>query len=80
MITAEDFLLNKVRGINYKQPNQKQVEEWLIQFAKIHVTEALKEVEQSIHINATCNICCSGSEIGFNENPIANAYPLERIE
>ena len=74
MITAQEFIDKNIPATCIVLP------EWLIDFAKMHVTEALKEAEQNIYINATCNICCSGSEIGFNENPIANAYPLHRIE
>lgn len=81
--SAEIFLINKLNETQpdaNRPPTPRQVEEWMIEFAKMHVTEALKEAEQNIHINATCNICCSSAEIGFNENPIVNAYPLERIE
>jgi hypothetical protein len=74
--TAKEFLKQE----KSKQPNRDYTSSIMISFAKMHVKEALEQVEQSIHINATCNICCSGSEIGFNENPIVNAYPLDRIE
>ena len=72
--TAESFYDKKDNNGNPMSFNEKMIE-----FAKLHVTEALKEVEESIYINATCNICCNGSEIAFNENPIKNVYPLYRI-
>ncbi|WP_035670784.1 hypothetical protein [Flavobacterium sp. 83] len=39
MITAENFLLNKVREIQYKQPTPKQVELWMEEFAEIRVKD-----------------------------------------
>jgi hypothetical protein len=47
IMTAEDFLLNEVRAINYKQPAPKQVEQWMIGFAKMHVTNSLKKATEN---------------------------------
>jgi len=78
MITAEDFLLNKVRGINYKQPNPKQVEEWLIQFAKIHVTEALKKANENTKTGV--RDACGDIRADLVEKYILNAYSLDNVE
>lgn len=48
MITAENFLLNKVREIQYKQPTPKKVELWLEEFAEIRVKEAIKKRKKLI--------------------------------
>ena len=77
MITAEDFLLNKVRGINYKQPNPKQFEEWLIHFAKLHVEQALKEASEN------ADTIYRGDSFGdyiVDKNSILNCYPPENIK
>lgn len=39
METAEQFLLNKVREINYKQPTPKQVESWMEEYAEIYYNQ-----------------------------------------
>lgn len=77
MITAEDFLLNKVRGIVYKQPNHKQVEEWLIEFAKMHITEALKKA----YFNHKINTINGHNQpiIELDEDSILKAYPLDNV-
>ena len=47
--TAENFLINK---LNQTQPNTntpptpKQVEEWMIEFTKIHLTEAFEQISK----------------------------------
>lgn len=77
--TAEEFLFS----LNYSKDSELQFDEItkvMIEFAKLHVTEALKEAEASIYIKAVCGICCNGDEITFSENPIKNCYPLHRIE
>jgi hypothetical protein len=77
MITAENFLLHKVREINYKQPNPKQVEEWLIEFAKIHVSEALKKANENTKTGVTDS--CGDIRADLVKKNILNAYPLNNI-
>ena len=46
---AETFIINKLDEIQPNQnrhPTPKQVEEWLIEFAKMHVKEALKQASE----------------------------------
>ena len=81
--SAEIFIINKLDEIqpnSNKLPTPKQVEDWLIEFAKIHVTEALKQAKETLLVKAYCNICNSGSEIDFLENSILDSYPLHLIE
>ena len=43
---AETFIINKLNDTQpneNKPPTPKQVEEWMIEFAKMHVNEALKQ-------------------------------------
>jgi len=80
---AETFIINKLdetQPNSNKPPTPKQVEEWMIEFAKMHVTEALKEAKETLLVKAYCNICNSGSEIDFLESSILDSYPLHRVE
>ena len=79
--SAEIFIINKMKSYpNGTPPTPSDVEEWLIEFAKMHVTEALKEAKETLYIEAGCNICNSTDEIYFNSESITNSYPLHRVE
>jgi hypothetical protein len=48
--TAEVFLINKLnetQPTENRPPTPKEVEQWLEEFAEIHVTEALKKLGYS---------------------------------
>lgn len=81
--SAEVFIINKLdetQPNSNKPPTHKQVEEWMIEFAKMHVAEALKEAKETLYVEAGCNICNSTDEIYFNSESITNSYPLHRVE
>ena len=83
--TAENFLINKLEITQLDSnlpPSPKQVEQWLIEFAKIHVTEALKKASE----NFTMKIRDDVIELDMNDdwmevdkNSILMAYSLENI-
>jgi len=80
---ASVFLINKLEETQPKEnrpPKPEEVEKWLIEFAKLHVAEALKEAKETLFVKAYCNICNSGAEIDFLENSILDSYPLRRVE
>lgn len=78
--TAENFIINK---LDETQPNEnrpqtpKQVEEWMIEFAKMHVTKALKCAAK-----ASESFDFSGDEDLFQMNQVnvLTAYNLDNIE
>lgn len=80
--TAEEFL-NNINNINYrrlKQPNPHLdilpfIEADLIEFAKMHVEEALKQASEK----ATTDGYGDGYA-GIDEESILTAYPLENIK
>jgi hypothetical protein len=78
---AETFIINKMRSYpDGTPPTPQDVKEWLIEFAKIHVTEALKEAKETLFIKAGCNVCNCVGEIFFDEESITDSYPLHRVE
>ena len=78
---AETFIINKMKHYpSGTPPTPKDVEEWLIEFAKMHVEEALKEAKETLYIEAGCNVCNCVGEIFFNSESITNSYPSFRIE
>lgn len=47
--TAENFIINKLNEVQPKTnlpPTPKQVEEWMIEFTKIHLTEAFTDISK----------------------------------
>ncbi len=75
MITAIEFIENKF-------PNNngvfvlRNIEEFMIEFAKMHVKEALKQASEKAQTE-----CDEGGETGFvDEDSILNAYPLDKIK
>jgi len=85
--TAEEFFESKM-WVNHKHPNYED----MIEFAKLHVTEALKAAEKSNFIDAVgisitpksnnLHWTAYGSlgKIVYDKNAILNAYPLENIK
>jgi hypothetical protein len=75
MITAIELIANKF-------PNNngvfvlRNIEEFMIEFAKMHVKEALKQASEKAQTE-----CDEGGETGFvDEDSILNAYPLDKIK
>ena len=57
--TAEEFLLNKLdetQPDSNRPPTPKEVEVWLIEFARLHVNEALSEANKEVLnvLNTNC--------------------------
>ncbi|MBC5842804.1 hypothetical protein H8R23_15425 [Flavobacterium sp. F-380] len=77
-MTAEYFLLNEVIAINYKQPAPKQVEQWMIEFAKMHVTKALKKASENTKTGVTDS--CGDIRSDLVEQNILNSYSLDNIK
>lgn len=81
MKTAEEFLKNS-KNVNYTSLKDEVklyfIEQDLIEFAKMHVQEALKQASE----NASYTI--DGQEyitdIWIDKESILNAYPLENIK
>ena len=77
--TAEEFFEQHIqRGVNNTHSNYLNT---AIEFAKLHVTEALKEASENAEIKT--------EEIGgglniewkvIDKNSILNAYPLENVK
>jgi hypothetical protein len=71
---AETFIINK---LDETQPNEnrpptpKQVEEWMIEFAKMHVTEALKMANKKAKNSHIDEII---------EDVVLTAYDLDDVE
>ena len=78
METAENFLLNEVRAINYKQPAPKQVEQWMIAFAKMHVAKALSEANKNTKTGVTDS--CGDIRADLVEKYILSSYDLNNIK
>ncbi len=69
---AEVFIINK--QTENRPPTPKQVEEWLIEFARMHVNEALKQSsEKATYIRV-------GKNVSIVKSSILNAYSLKNIE
>lgn len=79
--TAEEFL-NNSNNINYKElvfPNPHLdilpfIEVDLIEFAKLHVEEALQKAYENADLEYY------GDEVCYNKDSILNAYPIENIK
>jgi len=85
-MTAEEFLKE-----NYKVKVGVTIEEVMIEFAKMHVQEALKQAsekayEEYIDLNTkeifdyTDVMVDDGVGVNINKDSILNAYPLENIK
>jgi len=65
--TAQNFIVNKFKEKNNCPPTPEQVEDWLIEFAKMHVKEALEITSKKF--KNTDNI-----------RAVLKTYPLENID
>lgn len=77
MITAEEFLLANNESL-LKGLSRLELNKLLIEFAKLHVEQALKEASE----NATTWIIpgSQGMEQRVSTSSILNAYPLDNIK
>ena len=83
MKTATEFIRNKF-------PNHdgifvlRNIEEFMIEFAKMHVQEALKQASEEVKIETTTkNIVGTNIKVlqhDIDKSSILNAYPLENIK
>lgn len=54
--TVEVFIINKTKYYpNGMSPTPNDFEEWMIEFAKIHVAEALKQASEKAEIENDCD-------------------------
>ena len=78
--TAEEFIEQYLRGdrvhddIN-KVVDEEEAIEAMIEFAKLHVAQALKEASEDVELETYGNF---GNSV--NKNSILNSYPLENIK
>ena len=84
MKTAEDFLVKKNYPLSYEFGGlgMYYVREAMIEFAKMHVQEALKQASEEAEVEHELSNPYdpnSGYEI-VNKDSILNAYPLENIK
>jgi len=69
MITAEEFIEEKYADVPYEL---KDITDLMIEFAKLHVTEALKEAsEKAVGLHCTDFV---------DKDSIINSYPLDNIK
>ena len=74
--TAEEFVKTALDGLN--RISKEHAILLLIEFAKLHVIEALKEASEKAD---TCEVAVMrGFETVVNTDTILNAYPLENIK
>jgi hypothetical protein len=83
---AETFIINK---LDETQPNEnrpptpKQVEEWMIEFAKMHVTEALKQASEKVAMKLRDDVHeldMNDDWMAVDKNSILTAYNLDDVE
>jgi len=77
--TAEEFLknFNEKKGNIDKLYYDSYVKKSMIEFAKLHVKEALKEALESIPCLGSSTDIATYEEV---EEAVLNAYPLENIK
>lgn len=76
MITAEECLINQDYYDN-NELSKWQVEKVMIEFAKLHVEAALKEILENIPCLGSSTDIPSYEEV---KDAVLNAYPLELIK
>ena len=78
MKTATEFLIKKNYPLynNFGGLGMYYVKEAMIEFAKLHVQEALKQALESIPCLGSSTDIASYEEV---EEAVLNAYPLENI-
>jgi len=77
MPTAEEVFMQST--VITMAGNKQKVMSLMIEFAKIHVKEALKQASVKGETKKY-NYGPGGSHIGIERNSILNAYPLENIK
>lgn len=78
METAEDFLEKKDKEINNEAPSRETVKEWLIEFAKMHIEEAILQITENYDIYEHEDDC--GRLIkSIDPYSIEKAYPLNNV-
>jgi len=75
MITAEDYIMHETTVISMIGTKEK-FKSAMIEFAKMHVEQALKEALSKMYIETDLK----GKIKGVNEYSILNAYPLTNIK
>jgi len=78
---AETFIINKLdetQPDENRPPTPKEVEKWMIEFAKMHVTEALKQANENAKTGVTD--ACGEIQSYLVERYILNAYSLDNVE
>lgn len=90
--TAKDYFLQKVFPKSFFEsrdsveldyeidPSKQESVQIMIEFAKMHVEAALKEVNEKVEVKWTRNNDYSRSYDGIDENSIINSYPLDNIK
>jgi hypothetical protein len=71
VITIDNFLNEKEKE---NEPTKANIKEWMIEFAKLHVNEALKQASEKFSINLF------GPDINEVRKDILNAYSLDNVE
>lgn len=83
---AETFIINKLDEMQPNEnrpPTPKQVEEWMIEFAKMHVTEALKQASEKVTMKLRYDVHelnMNDDWMEVNKNSILTAYALDDVE
>lgn len=83
---AETFIINKLDETQPDfniPPTPKEVEEWMIEFAKMHVTEALKQATEKLTMKLRDNVYelhMNDDWMEIDKNSILNAYDLDNVE
>lgn len=85
ILPAEIFIINKLEETqpnSNKLPTPKQVEEWMIEFAKMHVTEALNKASEKAKTYDIHNESCGDLECKvtlISRASILKAYSLDNV-
>lgn len=76
MITAEEFIMQNANG--NKAPTPKEVEQWLIEFSKIHIINLKELLAEKIYQHGKYK----GKLSEYSElyEDLKNIYPLENIK
>jgi hypothetical protein len=88
MITAEDFLKTNLSKIHEEDIIEDllqrlftfDVSEIMIEFAQLHVVEALAQASEKAHHYHISTWKCEGVQPEVNKDSILNAYPLDKIK
>ena len=76
-MTAEEFL-KETLGDVYK--GNAPIEHYMIEFAKMHVTQALNQASESVDYELTYYYSSERNAFDKIEESILTAYPLENIK